>query len=79
MSDAATQPKSKKDLRGLTPYLKRYPSGIFWGLVCVVLMSLLGNLIPLATGVITDTLRGDPIPFQHSADQSATGTTAVVP
>jgi ATP-binding cassette subfamily B protein len=78
MSDAATQTKSKKDLRGLSPYLKRYPSGIFWGLVCVVLMSLLGNLIPLATGVITDTLRGDAVPFQHSTEQSAAGTTAVV-
>ncbi len=41
-------------------------------------MSLLGNLIPLATGVVTDTLRGDPVPFQHSAEQSATGTTSVV-
>ena len=65
MSVAATTEKPKKDLRGLMPYLKRYKSGIVVGLLSVVLMGLLGNVIPLATGVITDTLRGDPIPFQH--------------
>jgi len=67
--DAAAKPeKSKKDLSGLMPYLRRYKSGIVIGLVSVVLMSLLGNLIPLATGVITDTLRGDSVPFQHASD-----------
>jgi ATP-binding cassette, subfamily B, multidrug efflux pump len=68
MSSASNTAKPKKDLRGLTPYLLRYRGGIVLGLVSVVLMSLLGNLIPLATGVITDTLRGDPVPFQHSTD-----------
>ena len=68
---AANQAKPKKDLSGLKPYLKRYPGGIVLGLVSVVLMSLLGNLIPLATGVITDTLRGDPVPFQHAAQGRA--------
>jgi len=68
MSAAAKPEKTKKDLSGLMPYLKRYKSGIVIGLVSVVLMSLLGNLIPLATGVITDTLRGDPVPFQHASD-----------
>jgi ATP-binding cassette subfamily B protein len=70
MSDGA-QAKPKKDLRGLSPYLRRYLFGIVLGLLSVVLMGLLGNLIPLATGVITDTLRGDPIPFQHAPDQNA--------
>src|SRR5215468_4113242 len=73
MSAASNATKPKKDLRGLTPYLKRYPSGIVFGLLSVVLMSLLGNLIPLATGVITDTLRGDPIPFQHGSHSQAVG------
>src|SRR5882762_6362371 len=63
--------KPKKDLSGLMPYLRRYRGGIVLGLVSVVLMSLLGNLIPLATGVITDTLRGDPVPFQHAAQGRA--------
>jgi len=68
MSAAAKPEKTKKDLSCLMPYLKRYTSGIVIGLVSVVLMSLLGNLIPLSTGVITDTLRGDPVPFQHVSD-----------
>jgi ATP-binding cassette, subfamily B, multidrug efflux pump len=75
MSDGA-QTKPKKDLRGLSPYLKRYPGGIVFGLLCVLLMSILGNLIPLATGVITDTLRGDPVPFQHAPEQSAAPSSA---
>ena len=70
MSDGM-QTKPKKDLRGLSPYLKRYPTGIVFGLLCVLLMGVLGILIPLATGVITDTLRGDPVPFQHTTEQSA--------
>src|SRR5260221_4963584 len=68
MNAAATSEKPKKDLSGLMPYLRRYKGGIVLGLASVVLMSLLGNLIPLATGVITDTLRGDPVPFQHASD-----------
>jgi ATP-binding cassette, subfamily B, multidrug efflux pump len=68
MSAAAKPEKPKKDLSGLMPYLRRYKSGIALGLVSVVLMSLLGNFIPLSTGVITDTLRGDPVPFEHASD-----------
>lgn len=56
----------KKDLSGLMPYLRRYRKGIVLGLLSVVLMGLIGNFIPLTTGVITDTLRGNPIPFEHS-------------
>ncbi|HWZ96515.1 MAG TPA: ABC transporter ATP-binding protein [Candidatus Dormibacteraeota bacterium] len=78
MSAAPNPVKPKKDLSGLSPYLKRYPSGIVFGLFSVVLMSLLGNLIPLATGVVTDTLRGDPVPFQHSPEQQASGVNPVL-
>src|SRR5438445_10158449 len=66
MNAAATSEKPKKDLSGLMPYLRRYKGGIVLGLVSVVIMSILGTVIPLATGVITDTLRGDPVPFQHA-------------
>ena len=38
MSAAAKPEKTKKDLSGLMPYLKRYKSGIVIGLVSVVLM-----------------------------------------
>src|SRR5690349_19924116 len=68
MRTAAQSDKPKKDLSGLMPYLKRHTSGIVIGLVSVVVMSILGTVIPLATGVITDTLRGDPVPFQHTSD-----------
>jgi len=68
MSGTATSDKPKKDLRGLMPYLLRYRSGMAIGLISVLFMGVLGNVIPLATGVITDTLRGDPVPFQHAAN-----------
>jgi len=49
------------------PYLRRYPGRIVVGLLVVVLMSVIGNVLPLATGIMTDTLAGNPVPFQHSA------------
>jgi ATP-binding cassette subfamily B multidrug efflux pump len=52
---------------GLMPYLGRYPGAITLGLVVLVLTSLVGNVIPLATGVITDVLAGSPRPFQAGA------------
>jgi ATP-binding cassette subfamily B multidrug efflux pump len=60
----------KKDLSGLMPYLRRYPGGIVFGLLTVVLMGIVGNVLPLATGVMTDTLAGNPVPFEHA---TATG------
>ena len=49
------------------PYLRRYIWAIVLGLFGVLLMGIIGNVIPLATGVITDTLAGSPVPFEHSA------------
>jgi ATP-binding cassette subfamily B protein len=54
-----------KDLSGLMPYLRRYTGAIVYGLLTVVLMSFIGNVLPLATGVMTDTLAGNPVPFEH--------------
>ncbi len=59
-----------KDLRGLMPYLRRYPGGIVFGLLMVVLMGIVGNVLPLATGVMTDTLAGNTVPFEHSTQTS---------
>jgi ATP-binding cassette subfamily B protein len=77
---ASTQAKftapPKKDLSGLMPYLRRYTGGIVLGLVTVLLMGIIGNVIPLVTGVMTDTLAGNPVPFEHSA---ATHERALVP
>ena len=54
------------DLRGLLPYLRRYKGGIAVGLLAVVFMGFIGNVIPLATGIITDILAGNPVPFHHA-------------
>ena len=56
----------KKDLSGLMPYLRRYTAGIVFGLLMVLVMGVIGNVLPLATGVMTDTLAGSAAPFQHS-------------
>ncbi|MGA2418449.1 MAG: ABC transporter ATP-binding protein [Candidatus Acidiferrum sp.] len=57
-----------ENLLGLRPYLKRYPGGITLGLIALLLMGVIGNVIPLATGVLTDTLAGSPRPFAHADD-----------
>jgi ATP-binding cassette subfamily B protein len=66
----------KKDLSGLMPYLRRYTWSIVIGLLGVLLMAIIGNVLPLATGVMTDTLAGNPVPFEHS---SQTHDRAIVP
>jgi ATP-binding cassette, subfamily B, multidrug efflux pump len=68
-----TQPAlPKKDLSGLMPYLRRYIWPIVLGLFGVLVMGIIGNVIPLATGVITDTLAGSQEPFLHSAGTHGT-------
>ncbi|HXX17732.1 MAG TPA: ABC transporter ATP-binding protein [Candidatus Eremiobacteraceae bacterium] len=52
------------NLRGLLPYLGRYKGAIALGLLTLVLMALIGNIVPLATGIITDTLAGSSRPFE---------------
>jgi ATP-binding cassette subfamily B protein len=67
-TDAAKKPKKTSSwvhLRGLVPYLGRYNGPIAFGLITLVLMGLVGNVVPLATGVITDTLAGSARPFAH--------------
>ncbi len=56
-----------KSLLGLIPYLKRYRGGISLGLFTLALMGIVGNVIPLAMGIITDILMGSERPFAHSA------------
>ena len=50
------------------PYLRRYTFSIVVGLLVVLLMGIIGNVIPLATGVITDTLAGNSTPFQQTSE-----------
>jgi len=54
------------NLRGLVPYLGRYKGAITIGLITLFLMGLVGNVVPLATGVITDTLAGSQRPFERA-------------
>src|ERR1700730_7320806 len=55
-----------RNLLGLFPYLARYPGAIVLGMVALVLTSVIGNIIPLATGVMTDIIAGSAHPFETS-------------
>ena len=65
-SNRAAAAPPKKDLSGLLPYLRRYTGAIIFGLFMVMLMGIIGNVLPLATGVMTDTIAGSPAPFEHA-------------
>jgi ATP-binding cassette subfamily B multidrug efflux pump len=54
-----------KNLRGLFPYLRRYPGGLALGLSATVLMGIIGNIVPLAIGIIIDVLAGSGRPFSN--------------
>ncbi|HYL62483.1 MAG TPA: ABC transporter ATP-binding protein [Candidatus Methylomirabilis sp.] len=60
-------PSSWKHLVGLLPYLGRYRGGIALGMICLVVSSLVQNIIPLATGVLTDILAGSAHPFESGS------------
>jgi ATP-binding cassette, subfamily B, multidrug efflux pump len=63
---AQAHSSAAKNLLGLVPYLARYRPAIALGMIALVLTSLIGNIIPLATGVMTDILAGSPRPFQSN-------------
>src|SRR6202162_633647 len=56
-----------KNLRGLFPYLRRYKGGIAQGLFALALMGVVGNVVPLATGIIIDVLAGSARPLSNGA------------
>src|SRR5258708_9333019 len=56
-----------ENLRGLWPYLGRYTGAIALGMVVLAIMGLIGVIVPLATGIITDTLAGSARPFEQVA------------
>jgi ATP-binding cassette subfamily B multidrug efflux pump len=84
MSTAAATPRPSpkstpktsgwQNLRGLLPYLGRYKGAIIFGLLTLALMGLIGNIVPLATGIITDTLAGSPKPFQAPPEKQGATT-----
>ena len=64
----AKKPTSSwENLRGLLPYLKRYPGGLALGFLTLVVSSVAQNVIPLATGIVTDIVAGSSRPFQTGA------------
>lgn len=68
-STAQKPPKSSswKNLVGLVPYLGRYRGATALGIFALVVASIAQNVIPLATGVLTDILAGSARPFEKSA------------
>jgi ATP-binding cassette subfamily B multidrug efflux pump len=66
---AKNPPKTSSwaNLSGLWPYLGRYKGAIALGMVTLAGMGLIGNLVPLAAGIITDTLAGSQRPFERAA------------
>lgn len=60
----APKTSAGRNLRGLLPYLGRYKGAIAFGLLTLVIMGVIGSVVPLATGVITDTLAGSQRPFE---------------
>jgi ATP-binding cassette subfamily B protein len=69
-SAAAKKPaktSSWKNLLGLVPYLSRYRGATALGMFALVVASVAQNVIPLATGVLTDILAGSTKPFERSA------------
>jgi ATP-binding cassette, subfamily B, multidrug efflux pump len=67
-SAAKKAPKSSswKNLVGLVPYLSRYRGATALGMFALVVSSVAQNVIPLATGVLTDILAGSARPFERS-------------
>src|ERR1700691_1019399 len=59
-----------KQLRKLLPYIGRFKSQVFVGLVALALMGIVGTLMPLAFGVIMDCLSGNAQPLGRLADIS---------
>jgi ATP-binding cassette subfamily B multidrug efflux pump len=81
---AKKAPKSSswKNLLGLVPYLGRYRGGTALGLFALVVASVAQNVIPLATGVLTDILAGSAHPFERSLQgqlQASSWLTRMIP
>ena len=72
-SPAHEHSSSAKNLLGLVPYLGRYRPAIALGMLALALTSIIGNVIPLATGVMTDILAGSSRPFESSTHAQALG------
>jgi ATP-binding cassette, subfamily B, multidrug efflux pump len=68
-----------KYLLSLIPYLRRYRGMFALGFFTLTIMGIVGNLIPFVYGVLTDTLTGNPLPFQHGTAAAASALSRLVP
>jgi ATP-binding cassette, subfamily B, multidrug efflux pump len=68
-----------KYLLSLVPYLRRYRGTFALGFFTVALMGVVGNLVPFVYGILTDTLTGDFLPFQHGSAAAASRLGRLVP
>jgi ATP-binding cassette subfamily B protein len=66
-TNAPAQPRVSawKHLRGLLPYISRYKGRVTLGLIVLCAMGVVGNLAPLITGSIIDSLSGLAQPMAH--------------
>src|SRR5690242_21946297 len=78
-SRAGQNPPPSKDLRGLMPYLRRYTGSIIIGLLMVLLMGVVLNVFPLATGVMSDTLAVMPGPYANGCVKGTHPSQAAIP
>lgn len=67
----AKKASSWTNLRGLLPYLGRYKGAIAFGMLTLILMCLIGSIVPLTTGIVTDTLAGSHRPFEQAMHGSS--------
>ena len=74
-ANSPAKTSARRNLRGLLPYLGRYKGAIALGFLTLFLMGLIGSIVPLTTGIITDTLAGS----QHPFEQAMHGSTDVAP
>jgi ABC-type multidrug transport system fused ATPase/permease subunit len=66
-TSAAPRPRASgwRNLRGLLPYIGRFKARVALGLVILCVMGVVGNVLPLITGSIIDSLSGLPQPMAH--------------
>jgi ATP-binding cassette, subfamily B, multidrug efflux pump len=78
---AKKPPKSSswKNLVGLFPYLGRYRGAISFGMLVLVLSSLVQGVIPLATGVLTDIIAGSALPFEKNQQLAGSWLSHAIP
>lgn len=72
-------PVGWRHLLSLLRYMGRYRGMTTVGFATLILMGVVGNLIPFVYGVLTDTLTGNPIPFEHGGVSAASYLGHLVP